>query len=43
MHDVFTVLKPHQDPNEFETTNLYMDYPYLIASEVAQSYSFMQA
>ena len=39
MHDVFTVTKPHQYPNEFETVNLYMDYPPPTSAEVAQIYA----
>ena len=37
LHDVFTVVKPHQDPNYFETVNLYTDFPSLATAEFAQS------
>ena len=37
LHDVFTVVEPHKDPNEFETVNLYTYHTYLTSSEIVQS------
>ena len=37
LRNVFTIVKPHQYPNEFETVNLYTDYPSLDAADVAQN------
>ena len=34
LHDVFTVVKLHQNPNESKTTTIYTDYPYLTAKDV---------